>query len=938
MLPLVNLHTEYSFRSAYGRVSQLAELLQDHPAIGVADFGNTFSHAPWAKACAQYNIKPVFGVTLAVVNTPHERIKEPANYMPLIALNNAGLQELYELVTTAYDNFYYVPRIGYDEINSLSLNVTVLSGPFPQWGKITRHCWQQLAPGIVATPKENCIAAINNSYPTADDEETYQLLTGKFANSSTFTQHIPSQDEWLLAFPGQEAAINCAHNLLEEATAQLPKAGMVRMRYENEAVGNPIGDIEQTCWARLEQLELDEDERYTTRLQRELKLIEEKDYADYFCIVADMVEYAKQHMLVGPARGSAAGSLVCWLTGITEVDPIQHDLLFERFIDVNRMDLPDIDIDFPDSKRHLVISYLEEKYGRENVCHIGTVSRLMPKSAITEFAKGLNIPGYETADLKRAIIERSSGDARAAQCIEDTFTTTDVGKAFIEKYPAMRLVANVEGHARHTGTHAAGMIVANDPVTKYGSIDTRENVIQLDKYNAEDLNLLKIDALGLRTLTILEEICDAVGLSYQSLYNLPLDDAKTFQIFNDMRLAGVFQFEGYALQSLTRQMGVHNFYDIVAITALARPGPLHNGGATEFIQRRTGRTDIEYIHPFTETVTQETYGTVVYQEQVMQLVRKAGLSWEDTSELRKAMSKSKGEEFFNRYWEVFKKGCASQNIDEPTARKIWKSVMTFGSWAFNKSHAVSYGLVSYWTAYMKAHHPLAFAQAALNHARDDAQGIKILRDLDISYKAVDPDRSTDRWEVDEDEMLIGPLTLIKGIGPKLCENIMQVRPYLTERQKKLLTNPVTAYDELYPAQKLWGDYYKNPQEHGIVTSKLFTIAEVQENGKYIFIGRLIDRNLRDLNEYGNVVKRGGRLVDSHNLFLNITLEDDTDSIICTIGRYQYEEFGKPIVESGKVGEDWFLVKGIIKNNWRKIYIERIKCLTKSTPIESQNAA
>lgn len=976
---ILNLRTEFSFKEVFGPIDRTAQLVasQGHTVVGIADVSNTFGHVPWARACKQNGIRPVFGVTVNAVATPKVKTKQLSTRITLVAMTSAGLREIYELLAEAYhpDNFYYVPRIGYADIASLSSGITVITprgGDSDELPKAYQLVTPATNPAELVNAKLPLVAGQFNFYPTPNDLETYQLFAGGSGTVAIQAQHIITAEEWRITWPGLEGALYRAETILEGAGATLKRAGMVRYRAtpmglygaeghnpssptlktapasSDKASEQPTGQesaqdrLIQLARAGASRLGYDlENPVALARLERELSLIEQKDYADYFLITADMIQYAKRHMLVGPSRGSSAGSLVCYLIGITEIDPLEYDLLFERFIDINREDLPDIDCDFPDDKRYMVMEYLEQKYGKENVAHIGTVSRLMPKSAIGGFAKALDIPLYETTAVKGAIIERSSGDARAAQCIEDTFVSTDIGKEFIQKYPAMALVANVEGHANHTGVHAAGIIITNDAITNYAGVNTRDSVMMMDKYDAEYLGLLKIDVLGLRTLTILADVCDRIGMSYEELYRLELDDQETFKVFNDMRLWGIFQFEGYALQSLTRQMGIHKFNDIVAITALARPGPLHTGGAADFIARRIGKEDVVYIHDAVKPMTEETYGTVVYQEQVMQIVREVGsLSWEDTSQLRKAMSKSLGDEFFNSYWEKFRAGTDKLNIDHKTSRTIWESIMTFGSWAFNKSHAVSYALVSYWTAYMKAHHPLEFTVATLNNSRSEDQGVKILRDMvrnaGVKYTPV-TDQSSDQWQIIDGELL-GPLTLIKGIGPKKALDIIERRKIgakLTPSQQRMLADARTIYDELYPAEKFYGDYYTNPRAHNIVHSDVARIANIEDNGTYVFLGCLKARDVRDMNDYNEVIARGGQKVDGNSIFLNLLIEDDTDSIMCKISRWNYPSMGKLIAEGAKVDEDWFLIKGTIKNNWRKIHIERILCLTNPTLTESK---
>jgi len=714
--------------------------------------------------------------------------------------------------------------------------------------------------------------------------------------------------------------------------ADIPNAPMVK--YYKAA------NIDAICRRRAKTKGINlADAAYRHRYDTELALIKDKGYVDYFLMVSDVIKYAKKHMAVGPARGSSAGSLVCYLMDITEVDPLPWGLYFERFIDVNRFDLPDIDVDFQDDKRHLVIKYLEKKYGALNVAQIGNVNRLKPKSAIARFAKALNIPIDDVIEIKDAIIERSGGDSRAAFCMADTFNDTDVGKRFLENHPSMKIVAEIESHASHAGVHAAGILVCNTPIVNYCGINSRDGkrIGMLDKKDAEAINLLKIDALGLRTLTILAGVCDQLGEPYSWLYGLPLDDREAYQVFNDQRLTGIFQFEGSATQSLTRQMPVENMEDISALVAIARPGPLNSGGATTYIDARTGRKQIEYIsqHPAVIAATKDTFGVVIYQEQVLKIAREYGLlTWEDTSELRKAMSKSLGEEFFDQYKKRFIEGAASIGEKAEDAERVWKYINTFGSWGMNKAHTISYSLISYWCAYMKAHHILEFAMSSLNHSKDDLTALKLLRDLKenegITYVVLDPKVSEKQWSVHGGQ-LYGGLCTINGVGPAKANQIIASRkdgkPLPPGLAQKLVLPIDSPFQYLYPAREKYGDYYSNSAQYG-VKRKVKTISKVTKNGQHVVIGCLTRKNLRDANEIANVAKRGGNYVTGPTAWLNITIEDDTAPIICTIGRYDYEVMGKDIAETGKENKDWYMVHGTMKNNWRKLYVNNIRRITK----------
>jgi len=361
----------------------------------------------------------------------------------------------------------------------------------------------------------------------------------------------------------------------------------------------------------------------------------------------------------------------------------------------------------------MVFDYISEKYGEKRVARLGTIMRYKPKSALTDFSKVLNIPDWETQAVKDAIIERSGGDARAGFCLEDTLQLLDVGKELLKKYPQIGLASRIEGHARQTGQHAAGVVICNEPITNFCG-KSRNGVAQIEKKGAESLNMLKIDALGLRTLTVLQDACDVAGLDYHMFYNLPLDDKDAFNILNHEKYAGIFQFEGPSLQGVVRQTKVDCFNDIAAATALARPGPLNSGATAEYIDRKSGQKSVTHLHKLMESITGETYGVTVYQEQVMLCIRQiAGFSWAETALVRRIMSNIEGDESFMKFEAKFIKGAMDNGLKEKEAKKIWNGFVTFGSWAFNKSHAVSYGLVSYWCCWMKAHYPGAFAVGCL---------------------------------------------------------------------------------------------------------------------------------------------------------------------------------------------------------------------------------
>ena len=934
MLNLRN-RTEYCFRKAFGPLpAVIAACAGD--AVGIADSG-TWGHVAFSKACKAAGKKPIFGVEISVVEDATDRARQPSNTMCFLARNNNGLKEIYGLVTqsTSKDNFYYFPRLSYSDLFDISDDVIIFSGTNPVWGMLPLAkrdtLYIELNPmsgrkslDFAKAKGFKTVATSDNYYPDVSDKKAYEVLVGRNKTDRTAPMHILNEWSWREAVPwAPEEAVQNTYKIAEMCNASLPTAKMISFQSEKS--------LRQLCVEGAPHREIDlNDEDYSQRLDHELDMIARKDFEDYFFVIADMVAYAKKHMLVGPARGSSAGSLVCYLTGITDVDPIEHNLIFERFIDVTRADMPDIDIDFQDDRREMVFEYLRQKYGAEKVAHLGTVSRYKAKSTIAEVAKELGIPAWEVADLKDAIIERNGGDARAAMCIADTFADVEVGKEALAKFPQIKIAEKMEYHARHSGIHAAGILVTDDPVSKYCSVSAQNGAAQIDKKDAEELNLLKIDALGLRTLAVLQDVLDQVGWSRDDLLNFPKDDKAALAVLNDERYAGIFQFEGYALQSVTKQMQVHNFEDIVAITALARPGPLNSGGTAEYIKRHTGEAPIKYLHPLAEGITKVTNGVVVYQEQVMEIGRKIGkLSWEDVSSLRKAMGRSLGQEFFDTYFQRFKEGAAENGIEENKARFIWDQINTMGSWAFNRSHAVAYGMVSFWCCALKSRFPVEFAAACLRNVKDDGQGIRLLREVvqeGLPYKPFDKFKSKINWSVQDGE-LIGGLIGIKGVGPKMAKDIVERRDLkqpLTPRQDKLLDQGQTPYDDVFECERRFGHIKADPAAHKIVTP-ITDIQNLDANnpGTFVFFGKLKEKNLRDMNEASNLQRRGGRLVEKNNLWLNLILEDDTGQVMCTVDRFKYDRLGKQIADLGKLG-DWYLIKGKMNERFRKIYVEKYR--------------
>jgi len=687
----LTLKSEYSFGQCFGYLKSLHDNYSSDGVIGIADT-NTFSFYKLEQMCKKSGVKPIYGYRCTVVNNATQKVKPRGQFGKeyiIIAKNVIGLREIFNLTKIMSQNFYYRGNVSVSDINSLSNNVIVISTD-PVANRLDYLGIGFTTPERTKNYRCKKVFVDQNFYSSGEDKPVYQLYAGRNANDKSCPQHILCEEE-AIAYFGKE----CVDSLLEIEKSvdrfDLPLAENVEYKGKEK-----IADLSIEGAKRL-GVDLT-DPVYQERFDKEISLLEDKGFSDYLMVVAEIIKEAKRYSLVGPGRGSSGGSLICYLLGITTFDPIKYDLIFERFIDVNRFDAPDIDFDVPDKYRGKVVKWMEKRYGIDNVKTISNITRFKPKSAIGEFAKAMGIPRFETEAVKDMILHRAPGDARAAFAMEDTFQETDAGVEFIEKFPEMKTVTQIENHAKNKGKHAAGVIICNKSLANYCGIDERDGTVYLDKKDAEGLNLLKVDALGLRTLSVLQDCAKSIGMDYNDFYDLPLDDEKSFEVFKNKRLGGVFQFEGEAVKSINHSAPMEHFEDIVAAGALGRPGSLSSGGTSRYIKLRNGEREPTFYCDKHKRITESTYGVVVYQETMMALCKEiSGMSWEDVSSLRKAASKSLGEEFFDKYRIKFVEGAiALSGYDEETANKAWLDISSMGSYAFNRSHSVAYAYISYW--------------------------------------------------------------------------------------------------------------------------------------------------------------------------------------------------------------------------------------------------
>ena len=922
MLPQLRVRTECSFRAAFGPVDRVAARLAEiqTPLAACCDVGGTWAHVKFMDATANAGVSGALGVELNVDTGDGRSASALA-----LALAPA---EFYRFTSSN-------PQTEADWIAAkgevLRLSGAALTDP-------EAFDFVSLSPDSVTaalrnvdlarrTGKPLCLIG-DNAYPAPLDREQYLALT---SDERPSPQHIlGDRKEWREAFWFLDEAtfVEAWRGTFAAAeklwTGELPTAPIISVEGDLRAL------TEEGRQYRLREGHIkDWTEEYQQRLDRELDMIEQKDYQSYFVVVSDLIRWSKERMLVGPGRGSSAGSLVCYLLEITEVDPLVHGLIFERFIDVNRDDLPDIDIDFSDRRRHLAIEYLAEKYGQPAVARIGNVSRLKARSVISQAARRFGIPIGATFSVTNVLIEYSSGDSRYGRGLEDTLETTRPGQEFTQRYPEFSIAAELENHAWHTSVHAAGVIVCNVPVTQFCTV-TPEGVAQIDKKDAERLNLLKIDCLGLRTLGVIE---DTGRVEPRELYGLTLDDPEVFDVFNRHRFAGVFQFEGGAQRRVSTQLNIDSFRLIDHITALARPGPLGGGATEKYIRVANGDDAVSYRHPSMEAYLGDTNGVVLYQEQVMRIVRELGqFSWEETSVIRKAMSGRKGEEFFNRRGELFVEGAAEAGIDAERAEAIWNEICSFGAWGMNRSHTVSYAVISYWCAYMKRHHPLDFAAALLRTAKDDEQTVEMLRELrdeGVRYIPFDPDRSRATWAAIDGD-LVGGFDNLIGVGPVKAQHYVQKRDTdgLTDADRERLTKLKVKHDDLAPAHTLWGPMYDDPEAHN-VHGRIKEFEELEDGENAVVICRLVKKERRDQNEAIMVAKRHGERKRGQTQFLDMFVVDDSVSkpIRLRIPPKLWARYGQTLADGAKDKQDWFLVRGKWLGRFTMMSADKIKCLS-----------
>lgn len=939
------IRTGYSFRVAVGKIEDVIErlLVCNYSKAPITDRASTFGFVKWDKLCKKKNIEPVFGVEIGVTSSPNAK-KISADYWTFIAIDSIiPVNKILELATT---QFRYEPLLTYtqamqaqglfkiighrSDLNEIQPQENTFIGLSPSTSK--GYINEAIKKGF------QFIAISDNKYcnSTEDDKKLYEIICGKGASTQSYDQYIQNPDQWMKSVKDKtsdeiiKSAVLNFEKVLGASNAKLVKGELLKPEKPKPLL--------EMCIEGAKKIGVDlSNPVYDERLKRELGLISEKKFEDYFYIITDMVQWARARMLVGPARGSSCGSLVCYLLEITTVDPIPFGLIFERFISTDRDDLPDIDIDFSDTKRHLVFEYLVQKYGADRVAKLGTVNTYAGPGALNEAGVALQIPKWKFSSVSENLLKKAEGDARALDTLADTFATVKSGQALINEFPEIGIVTRMEGHPRHFSQHAAGIILTEDSVSNYVAVDRRTGATHCDKKDAEILNLLKVDVLGLTQLSIFEYALELAGLDRLTLEKIPLDDPTAFKVLNDKKFSGIFQF-GASLQSISNQFNVETLNDIVSITSLARPGALASGGAHEWVKRKNKVKDITYYHEMFESYLKDTLGVITYQEQVMEICRHIGdFSWSEVTEIRKAISKSLGKEHLNKWEELFKTNAIKKGGNPLLMQKAWDDICTYGSYGFNKSHAVAYGLISYQCLWLKAHYPFEFAAATLSFQESPDMKLNLLREIvdeGYEYLPVDADISTDKWTVghkDGKKILIGSLNDVKGIGPKTISSILSARARgekIPSKAEKLLKNAKTDIDSLSPIKDAFKKLLPNPSEMNIHTppTRIKDIRISSEDYDVVLFCVFSKISPRDENDPEKVKKRGRKVGESESTSLMLKMTDDTDTVLGKISGLDYENIGKPIVDRGKPGRFLYAVKGTVWGNgsFKMVMVKKVK--------------
>jgi DNA polymerase-3 subunit alpha len=842
----LHCHTEYSLLDGANKVDKLFERIKalKQPAVAMTDHGNMFGAVEFYREAMSHGIKPIIGCEIYVAPTSRfekkgvdKGPKEYNNHLILLAMNKEGYRNLCKLVSLGYmEGFYYKPRIDKDLLRELNGGLIALSACLQgevsqalnygvyekakaaaetyatifgdryyieiQDNKLAEQ--EKVNRQLVELAKELSIPVVATNdchYGERADFHAHDVLlcvqTGKTVSDDnrlkieTDELYLKSADEMNQGFDYCPGAVERTLEIADRCNVDIEFG---KYHFPNFTPPKEISlddYLDELAHQGLEQrlegiIDAELRKSYVERLEYELDVIKRMQFPGYFLVVADFINYAKENGIpVGPGRGSSAGSLVAYALKITDLDPIRHVLLFERFLNPERRSMPDIDVDFCIRGRAQVIQYVKDKYGADRVAQIATFGTLKAKAAIRDVGRALGLSFAETDAIAKLIPAPKQGfDYPLTEAMKMEPRLGEMMKNDPRIKTLMDHALRLEGLVRHASTHAAGVVLSNLPLVDHLPlfVDKEGGIVtQYDMSCVEKIGLVKFDFLGLKTLTLIHDCLKLIEITRgetMDVNRLPLDDKKTYRTLCNGNTTGVFQLESTGIREMTVKIRPNCFEDLVAILALYRPGPLDSGMAEEYIKRKHGKEKIKYLHPLLDTILKDTYGVIVYQEQVMQIAQVlGGYTMGDADILRRAMGKKDPQEMAAQR-ERFVDGARAKKIDEKKATEIFDQMETFARYGFNKSHSAAYALVSYQTAYLKTHYPVEFMASLMTSEMGDTD--KVIKNLsecrakDIEVLAPDVNESRADFTPIGDKVRFG-LAAVKNVGEKAVEVILESR-------------------------------------------------------------------------------------------------------------------------------------------------------------------
>ncbi|MCG9968864.1 DNA polymerase III subunit alpha [Pelotomaculum terephthalicicum JT] len=832
----LHLHSEYSLLDGAARIKGAVAKAKEMgmPALAITDHGVMYGVIDFYKACQKAEIKPILGCEVYVaprtMNDRTPRVDDSYNHLVLLAENQEGYHNLLNLVSLGFTKgFYYKPRVDKESLARYSKGLIALSGciagevaakilagenekarqaagyyreifgPQNFYLELQDHGFEEQRTAnkeLLRIHKEMDIPLVATNdvhYIRREDAESQDVLmaiqTGKSIDDpgrmkfQSEELYLKSPEEMNLLFGEIPQALRNTLEIAGRCNIEMDFGKYFLPHYAVPEGYTADTYLEELCYRGVRRIFGDISEAIKKRLEFELGVIKQMGYSAYFLIVWDFIHFARQKGIpVGPGRGSAAGSLVAYSLGITNIDPLKYGLLFERFLNPERVSMPDIDIDFCYERRGEVINYVVQKYGADRVAQIITFGTMAARMAVRDVGRALSMP-YGDVDRVAKLVP-----AELHVTIEKALNDVSELKELYDQKPEVKklidMAAALEGMPRHASTHAAGVVITQDPLTHYLPLyKTSDGPVttQFAKETVEELGLLKMDLLGLRTLTV---IGDAVRLIFEStginidVDLIPLDDQATYEMLCKGEAVGVFQLESSGMRAILRDLKPEVFEDIVAINALYRPGPLGSGMVDDFIKNKHGLTKVKYLHPKLVPILKDTYGVILYQEQVMRIASDlAGFSLGEADLLRRAMGKKKPE-IIAGLRSQFIQGAENNDVEKNIAGQVFDLMEYFAGYGFNKSHSAAYALVTYQTAYLKANYPVQYMAALITSVKDNtdkvAAYIEESRRLGIEVLPPDVNESRESFTPVGKKIRFG-LAALKNVGPGAVEAIIRDR-------------------------------------------------------------------------------------------------------------------------------------------------------------------